>query len=222
MGLAQIEVVWTDPPYGVSYIGGTSDALVITNDNDGAPLLFRDALKTAWEQLEPSCRLYATVPPGPLNIEFRLAFRAAGFNFHESLVWVKDRMVLGHSDYHFKHEDMLYGWKPGTGRAGRGNHKGTRWYGDHSATSVFEISRPQASKEHPTMKPVALVELCLRNSSQQGNAIYDPFLGSGTTLIACEKLDRICYGMEIEPRYVDVCIRRWETYTGKKAELLYG
>lgn len=127
-------------------------------------------------------------------------------------------MVLGHSDYHVRHESLLYGWIPGPGRPGRGKHEGSRWFGDHAQTSVFEIDRPKASREHPTMKPVELILRCLTNSSRAGDAILDPFLGSGSTLIAAEQLGRRCFGIEIEPRYVDVAVRRWEEFTGEKAE----
>jgi len=132
---------------------------------------------------------------------------------------VKDSMVLGHSDYHVRHEDILYGWKFGPGRPGRGKHSGSRWYGDHTQTTVFQIDRPKRSAEHPTMKPVELVSIMLTNSSRSGDLVLDPFLGSGTTMIAAERLGRRCYGMEIEPRYVDVAVRRWEEFTGRKAEL---
>jgi DNA modification methylase len=134
---------------------------------------------------------------------------AIGWKIHEQLVWVKDSMVLGHSDYHLKHESILYGWTPGDGRPGRGNHEGSHWYGDNSQVSVFEIPRPKRSEEHPTMKPVELVEAQLQNSTRPGDLVYEPFSGSGTTLIACERLGRKCRAVEISPAYVAVAIQRW-------------
>ena len=138
---------------------------------------------------------------------FAQAFVAVGWRFHETLAWVKDSMVLGHSDYHYQHEPIIYGWKG----------KNRPWYGGRDKVSVIEIPRPKRSEDHPTMKPVALVEHCLENSSKPRDVGYDPFLGSGTAMIAAEKLGRVCYGMEIEPRYVDVAVRRWMNATGQVA-----
>lgn len=129
-------------------------------------------------------------------------------------------MVLGHSDYHYRHEPIIYGWTAGPGRSGRGRHEGTRWYGPHSATSVFEIDRPKASREHPIGKPVALVEAMLSNSTVRGGVVYEPFNGSGSTVIAAEQLGRRCYAMEIDPRYVAVAIKRWENFTGRTSDRL--
>lgn len=212
------EVLWTDPPYGVDYTGKTKEALKMANDHGDIRILLYGVLAIIDGFLEQSARIYIAAPPGALNLVFRQAFSDVGWRFHQGLVWVKDSMVLGHSDHHIRHEDILYGWKPGPGRAGRGNHKGTRWYGGHAQTSVFEIPRPKASREHPTMKPVQLIEVHLGNSSLPDDIVVDPFVGSGTTIIAAEKLGRRCYAMEIEPRYVDVAIRRWEAFTGKQAE----
>src|SRR5205085_412029 len=97
---------------------------------------------------------------------------------HQQLVWVKDTFVLGHADYHYRHEPILYGWKPGEGRVGRGNHPGSRWYGDHAQDSVFEIVRPKRSTQHPTSKPVALIMAQLRNSTMRGDIVLDMFAGS--------------------------------------------
>jgi len=132
----------------------------------------------------------------------------AGWKIHERLVWVKDSMVLGHSDYHLKHEDILYGWKPGPGRSGRGAHEGTRWFGDDSQTSVFEVPRPKRSEEHPTVKPPELIVRMIENSSQVGEVVLDVFSGSGSTLVAAEQTGRLCYDMEIEPKYVAVTLER--------------
>ena len=122
-----------------------------------------------------------------------------------------DSLVLGHSDYHYRHEAILYGYKPGTGRLGRG---GRGWYGGEDQTSVFEVARPKASRDHPTMKPVGLIEACLRNSSEKDAAVLDPFGGSGSTLVAAHRLGRRAFVMEIDPRYCDVIRERYAHITG--------
>ncbi len=120
--------------------------------------------------------------------------------------------MLGHSDYHYAHEDILYGWKPGRGRPGRGRHPGTRWYGGNNQSSVFHIDRPARNDEHPTIKPVALIEAMLPNSSRRGDIVLDPFAGSGSTLIACERLGRRCFAVELDPAYCDVIRQRYEEF----------
>jgi len=147
-------------------------------------------------------------------LTFAQAFCSAGWNLHQDLVWVKDSMVLGHADYHFRHEGIFYGYKPGEGRHGRG-HRG--WWGGNDQTTVFEVPRPKASRDHPTAKPVELIDRHLRNSSLPGTIILDPFAGSGSTLIACEQLGRRCRAAEIDPLYCEVILRRWEAFTGLAA-----
>jgi DNA modification methylase len=135
---------------------------------------------------------------------------ASGFGFRHSLVWVKQQFVLGRCDYHYRHEVILYGWKP----------DGAHYFvDDHTQDSVFEVDKPHRSEDHPTMKPVKLVAQMVANSSKPGDIVADPFLGSGTTLISAEQLGRVCYGIEIEPRYVDVAVRRWQQATGQTAIL---
>jgi DNA modification methylase len=123
-------------------------------------------------------------------------------------------MVLGHADYHYRHEPLLYGYKPADGRRGRG---ASGWYGDNAQTSVFEIPRPKASKQHPTAKPPELVAAALRNSSGRGALVLDPFAGSGSTLVACEQLGRSARLVELDPRYCDVIVERFERLTGARA-----
>lgn len=213
-GGVEPEVLWTDPPYGVSYVGKTKDALTIQADEKGSvQALLVSVFGVLDRFLAPSARFYIAAPAGPQGTAFRVAIADIGWRFHQSLVWVKDTMVLGHSDYHYQHEDILYGWKDGPGRPGRGKHRGSRWYGDHTQTTVVQVERPKRSTEHPTMKPVKLITHCLGNSSRPGDAVIDPFLGSGTTLIAAEQVGRVCYGMEIEPRYVDVIRQRYANFT---------
>jgi DNA modification methylase len=153
--------------------------------------------------------IYIASPAGPLSVQFSLAFEAAGWHLHQTLVWVKDALVLGHADHQYRHEPILYGWRG----------KGRPWYGGRDQSSVFEVARPKRSIEHPTMKPVALVEAQLRNSSARGALGYDPFCGSGTTVIAAERLGRRCAAVELDPRYVDAAVQRWEQYTGQSARL---
>jgi DNA modification methylase len=207
------EVLWSDPPYGVDYVGKTKDALRIANDKAAglAEFLTRafDAIDSV---LAPGARLYICAPDGPRGVEFRLAFRGCGWRFHQTLVWVKNAFVLGHCDYHHQHEDVLYGWKPGSGRPGRGSHEGSRWYGDARESSVFLVDRPARSAEHPTMKPPELIRRHLLNSSKPGDVVLDPFAGSGSTLIACELTGRIAYLVELDPRYCDVIRLRYEEF----------
>jgi DNA modification methylase len=212
----QAAMIWTDPPYGVGYVGGTG--LTIANDGaEGLPALLRGVWAAVSPALAPGAPFYIAHPAGPLSVPFANTLVDAGWRIHETLVWVKDAMVLGHSDYHYRHEPILYGWLPGPGRSGRGRHEGSRWFGGKAETSVFEIPRPKASPDHPTAKPVALVERQVANSSGARDIVLEPFSGSGTTLIACERLGRRCYALELEPRYVDVAVRRWELFTGREA-----
>jgi hypothetical protein len=185
------EAMWTDPPYGVGYVGKNRKALRIANDSASAgPAVFASACSVA--PLAPCARFYAAVPAGPLQVEFLLAIREVGWRLHQELVWVKNSLVLGHSDYHYAHEPLLYGYTPGPGRPGRGAHEGSRWYGDNSASSVLAFDKPARSERHPTMKPVGLIEECLANSTKSGDLVYEPFAGSGSTLIAAERLGRRC------------------------------
>ena len=169
--------------------------------------------------MKPRSPFYVAHPAGALYVAFGVAVNAAGWQIHQSLVWVKDSMVLGHSDYHYRHEPIIYGYAPGEGRAGRGKHEGSRWCGDNAQTSVIEVARPKQSKEHPTMKPVELIIRCVRNSCPRSAVMLDLFLGSGSTLAAAELSDRICFGLEIDPRYCDVIVTRWQNLTGKEATL---
>jgi len=191
--------LWADPPYGVEYEGKTRDALTIQNDGAAKlPSLLREAFARANEVLADGAPIYIAHPAGALSIEFARAFLEAGWHWHQTLVWLKDSIVLGHSDYHYRHEPILYGWKG----------KNRRWFGGRDQSSVFEIPRPKASELHPTMKPPELVLACLRNSSRAGDLGYDPFSGSGTTFVAAEQAGRACLGMEIDPKYVAVSLER--------------
>jgi DNA modification methylase len=210
--------MWTDPPYGVSYVGKTKDAKTIRNDKaPGLAALLDAALANAAAALEPGAPFYLAHPAGSLSLTFEAAVERSGLKAHQGLVWVKNSMVLGHSDYHYRHEPIIYGFNEGPGRSGRGAHAGSRWFSDACQTSVLEFDRPSRSEEHPTMKPVALVAHCLKNSTPKGGIVLDPFGGSGSTLIAAEQSGRVCNTIELDPAYCDVIVARFEHLTGDEA-----
>lgn len=228
-GLGDVDAVWTDPPYGVSYVGKTSDALTIDNDGaDEAADVFAAALRTILELARPGAPYYVACPPGPDVLAFAGALGDAGMPVRQPLVWVKQALVLGRSDYHYRHEFVLegtmpidepdtfetvaYGFTPGAkGRNGRGS---PGWYGDNKQTTVFEVPRPMASRIHPTMKPVELIVRMLRNSLRPGGLVFDPFAGSGSTLIAAHQLGSRALLVELDPHYADVICRRYQEHTG--------
>lgn len=195
----------TDPPYGVAYKGKTKKALTLENDD-----LDSDALASLWckttayalDNMKEGGACYASIPPGILYFTFLKEWIEREV-YRQQLIWVKDSMVLGHSDYHYKHETVLYGWKPGAA------HYFTN---DRSKVSTLEFDRPKASREHPTMKPLALWAEMIQNSTKKGEIVLDTFLGSGTTLLAADQLGRICYGYEIDPRYCQVILERYQKY----------
>jgi len=149
--------------------------------------------------------------------------------YRQTIIWVKDALVLGRQDYHWRHELVHHGITPSEGRfnvkAASNIHYGWRpgaahWFvDDRTLDTVWEIPRPRRNAEHPTMKPVELVERCLTASTRRKQAVLDPFAGSGTTIIAAERTDRIAYAMELDPRYAQVCVERWQHYTGQTAEV---
>lgn len=190
---------WTDPPYGVEYVGKTADALVI--ENDGAldlPVLLRGAFAGIDAAVCDGAPIYIAHPAGALSYEFMTAWKTVGWRWHQTLAWVKQTFVLGHADYHYQHEPILYGWKG----------KNRRWYGGRDKRSVLAHDKPSRNGEHPTMKPVSLVADCLQNSSQPGDIGYEPFSGSGTTLVAAEQTGRRCRAIELAPKYVAVALER--------------
>jgi site-specific DNA-methyltransferase (adenine-specific) len=207
---SSVDLIWTDSPWGCDYTGKTAAALRIANDDlgaEGTRELVTAALRLA--PLRPGGSFYLAAPSGPLHLEFLLALRAADLTLRQTLAWVKDRFVLGHSDYHARHEAILYGWRDGAAHY---------FLDDRTQDSVWEIPRPTRSEVHPTMKPVELVERAIRNSSRPGDTVYDPFCGSGTTLVAAEKSGRTCLALEIDPTYAQVAIERWQTFAGQSAE----
>jgi DNA modification methylase len=164
--------------------------------------MFKQALAVARQFAEPGAACYATVPSGPLLFYFFQAFTAAGFTFHAQLTWVKHHFVIGMADYHHRYEPILYGWLPDAAHY---------FVDDRSQDDVFEVDKPHISDLHPTTKPVELVARMVANSSRRGETVYDPFCGSGTTLVACEQLGRIGYGVEISAEYVAVALERLST-----------
>lgn len=218
MGGEKARMVWTDPPYGVNYGADAKHPSwrqrTIENDNlpaDELEQLIRDAFSNCSQHAEAGASIYAACPAGTLLPTAISAFDGSGFQYRWQLVWVKDSLVLGRSDYHFRHENILYGWKPDAAHY---------FTDDRTKDSVFEIPRPKRSDEHPTMKPPALIEAMLSNSSLADEIVIDPFCGSGSTLVACERLGRKCRAVEIEPKYVAVTLDRWATMTGKTPELV--
>lgn len=210
MGGVTADMIFTDPPYGVAYVGKTKESLTIENDamtEEGTAELWQAAYSETREILKDGGIVYATVPAGPLHLLFAKVMKDYD-DLRQIMVWVKDRFVMGRSDYHYRHEPILYGWKS------TGSHE---FQGGRDKDTVWEIQRPSANREHPTMKPIALIEKAIKEGCPMSGVIYDPFLGSGSTLIACEQTGRICYGMEIDPKYCQVIIDRWEKLTGQKA-----
>jgi len=214
-GKERASLLVTDPPYGVEIEGRTKDRLKITNDSAGRlPDLLKAALAATSGSLEPGAAFYIFHPAGPLAGVFLEALAAQGWSVRQQLVWVKGRMVLGRSDFHYAHEPILYGYTPGEQPRGRGR---AGWYGGNAQTSVLEFDKPVASRVHPTMKPVELLELLVRNSSRAGEIVLDPFAGSGSTLAACERLDRRAFLIELDPGYCDVIVARYEALTARTA-----
>lgn len=203
------DMLLSDPPYGVSYVGKTADALTLANDDLEEPALaslVRSAFDLAQRHGRPGAYWYASVPAGPLHLVFAEDWKRRGI-LRQILVWAKDTLVLGHSEYHYQHEPILFGWLPGP------RHTNP----DRTRTTLWQYDRPRANRLHPTMKPIALWVQATLDGSQPGERIYDPFLGSGTTLLAAQQTGRIGLGLEIEPRYCDAIVARWEQFTGLEA-----
>lgn len=226
----------TDPPYNVAYEGGTQDKLSIANDSMGKTAFgafLADAFSAAAANVAPGGAayvFYASVEA----VNFRAGFEAAGWLYKQDLIWVKDRFVLSRQDYHWQHEPILYGWKPGAAH---------RWYGGftpatvvddqrrdpskmtkaellaivkdaYAMTTAIREPRPARNADHPTSKPVSLLARLITNSSAPGDLVLDPFGGSGSTLIAAHASRRRCATVELDPRYADVIARRYQSHTG--------
>lgn len=218
------DMVFTDPPYGVSYADKNKSLNFVDNGNrvqreianDHGDIknisenLFKPAFKNLNDSMATGASFYVCSPQGGDQM-MMMMMQASDIPVKHELMWLKNNIVIGRADYHYKHEPILYGWKEGASHYFTDSRK---------ENSVWEFDKPLSSKLHPTMKPVELIEYVIGNSSKKGWSVLDLFGGSGSTLIACEKTDRKCYMMELDPHYVDVIIKRWEDYTGNKAKLL--
>ena len=205
------DLLLTDPPYNVNYEGGTG--LTIQNDNmeDAAFRKFlRDAFACADGVMKPGAAFYIWHADSE-GYNFRGACHDIGWQVRQCLIWNKNALVLGRQDYQWKHEPCLYGWKGGASHT---------WLSDRTQTTVLDFDKPTRSELHPTMKPVALFEYQIHNSCPDGGAVLDLFGGSGTTIIAAEQDGRCAFCMELDPRYVDATIQRYEEFTGVKAVLV--
>jgi len=208
-----VDMWLTDPPYNVAYEGGTKDALKILNDsmgNDQFRQFLRDAYVTADTVMKAGAVFYIWHADTE-GYNFRGAAHDAGWKVRQCLIWKKSTLVMGRQDYHWKHEPCLYGWKEGAGHL---------WSTDRKQTTIIEFDKPSRNGEHPTMKPVALFEYQMMNNTKGGDIVLDSFGGSGTTLLAAEKNGRYARLMELDPKYCDVIVKRWEDFTGKQAVLL--
>jgi DNA modification methylase len=206
-------MVFTDPPYNVDYTGKTKDALKIQNDHMDNESFYRflyDAFSVMYKVTEEGGPIYVCHADSE-GLNFRKAMIDSGWLLKQCIIWVKNSIVLGRQDYHWQHEPILYGWKPGAA------HK---WAGDRKQSTVWEYDKPQRNAEHPTMKPIPIPAKAIQNSSYKGEIVFDPFGGSGSTLIAAEKTGRICYTVELDPKYCDVIVKRYEELTGNKAKLV--
>ena len=206
------DLVFTDPPYNVDYEGYTEERLKIQGDRMSAEE-FCHFLQGAFQSCRKSIKAGA-----PLYIchssswqrEFQNALEAAGFTVRCQIIWAKNTFAWGFGRYKFQHEPMFYCHVVGQSDA---------WYGDKSQSTLWQENKPAANRLHPTMKPVELIERALANSSKAGDLVLDPFGGSGSTMIGCERHNRYARLVEIDPKYVDVAVRRWQEYTGKAATL---
>ena len=250
-------MVFTDPPYNVNYQGGTGDKLKIQNDNMPKEQ-FNEFLQQAF-----SAMFAVTQPGGAVYVchadtessNFRGALQEAGWSLKQCLIWVKNQFVIGRQDYQWRHEPILYGWKPGGAHRWFGGRKQSTVIdetapvsvkdmedgalltfnsgngqivikvpsyevvpgGEEGASTIWRFDKPVRNAEHPTMKPIGLCARAIQNSSKRDEIILDPFCGSGSTIIAAEQLGRVCFAAEIDPKYCDVIVKRWETFSNQNS-----
>lgn len=207
---APVDMLLTDPPYNVAYEGKTKDALKIKNDsmgNDAFRQFLFDAFIACDSVMKPGAVYYIWHADSE-GYNFRGACQDTGWKVRQCLIWLKQTMVMGRQDYHWKHEPCLYGWKEGASHL---------WASDRKQTTILQFDRPQKNTEHPTMKPVALFEYQMLNNTKGSDIVLDVFGGSGTTIIAAEMNGRIARVMELDPVYCDVIIKRYQKFTGKQA-----
>ena len=205
-----VDMWLTDPPYNVAYEGKTKDALTIQNDSmsdDSFRQFLCDAYTAADAVMKPGAVFYIWHADSE-GYNFRGAAKDTGWQVRQCLIWKKSVMVMGRQDYHWRHEPCLYGWKEGAGHL---------WASDRKQTTILEFDKPQRNGEHPTMKPVELFEYQMLNNTKGADIVLDSFGGSGTTMIAAEKHGRHARLMELDPKYCDVIIKRWQDFTGQQA-----
>ena len=211
LGGIQADLLVTDPPYNVNYEGATKDKLKIMNDHmdDSSFRTFLcEAFMAAKVNMKPGAAFYIWHADSE-GYNFRGACKDVEWTVRECLIWKKNAMVLGRQDYQWQHEPCLYGWNDGS----------HAWYSDRKQTTIMEFNRPTVNKEHPTMKPVALFDYLIQNSSKKGDAVLDTFGGSGTTIIACEQDGRCGYSTELDPKYCDVIINRYINLKGSDEDV---
>ena len=202
---SKADLILTDPPYNVDYVGKNIRALKMENDKMSDDDFYRFLsefyiLQAGYSKKGAPWYVWHAETE---SLNFRLAMMRAGIKIRQCLIWKKHTMVMGRQDYHWKHEPCLYGWTDGA------RHP---WYADRKQTTILEFDKPSSNKDHPTMKPVSLIGYQMKNSSKEGDIISDPFIGSGTAMIAAHQAGRICYGMEIDPKYCQVVINRMKSY----------
>ena len=209
----QLVDMWlTDPPYNVAYEGATAEKLTIQNDemsNDDFRQFLTDSYTAADAVMKAGAVFYIWHADSE-GYNFRGAAFDAGWKVRQCLIWKKSSLVMGRQDYHWMHEPCLYGWKEGAAHL---------WATDRKQTTIMEFNKPSRNGEHPTMKPVELFEYQMLNNTKGSDIVLDSFAGSGTTAIACEKHGRMARLMELDPKYCDVIVKRWEEFTGQKAVL---
>ena len=212
MGGGLADMLLTDPPYNVAYEGKTKEKMKIQNDAM-SDVAFRRFLKDAFQAADGVMKAGAAFYIWHADSEgynFRGACADVGWSVRQCLIWKKQQFVMGRQDYHWQHEPCLYGWKDGASHL---------WAADRKQTTILEFDRPQRNGEHPTMKPVALFEYQMLNNTKGSDVVLDLFGGSGTTAIAAEKNGRVARLMELDPKYCDVIVSRWQAFTGKQATL---
>jgi len=210
MGEQRVDLFITDPPYNVDYEGKTKDILKIQNDsmsNDVFRKFLVDAFAAADNVMKQGAVFYIWHADSE-GYNFRGACYDTGWKVRQCLIWNKSCLVMGRQDYQWKHEPCLYGWKPGASHL---------WASDRTQTTVLNFDKPSRNKEHPTMKPIALFDYQIQNNTKSEDIVLDTFAGSGTTIMACEQNGCSAYCMELDPKYIDVIINRWEKFTGEKA-----
>ena len=197
-------LVVTDPPYNVD-VEETAGKILNDNMSDGDFYQFLLSMFTQVENhMEDDASIYV-FHADTEGLNFRKAFKEAGFYLSGCCIWKKNSLVLGRSPYQWQHEPCLYGWKK------KGKHQ---WFSDRKQTTIWEYDRPKSSRDHPTMKPIQLMAYPIQNSSMRGTIVLDPFLGSGSTLIAADQTGRVCYGIELDEKFVDVIVKRYIEVTG--------